>query len=160
MTAPTFTHSLEPVTVDEGQTATFKVTFAGSPVPAVKWFRYSFPVADSEDFKILTTETSSSLTILKTCADDGGVFTCLLENIVGASKSSSNLNVMEAGANYVVQVKINVNMKLYFKACSGNDLHWRGYLLLNKTEKTYIKKITWKICYYSWKYFAINWTLE
>ena len=105
MTAPTFTHSLEPVTVDEGQTATFKVTFAGSPVPAVKWFRYSFPVADSEDFKILTTETSSSLTILKTCADDGGVFTCLLENIVGASKSSSNLNVMEAGANYVVQVK-------------------------------------------------------
>ncbi len=104
MTAPTFENSLEPVTVEEGQTATFQVKFSGSPAPAVKWFRYSFPVVDSADFKIVTTETSSSLTILKTCADDSGVFTCLLENIVGASKSSSNLNVMETGANYVVQV--------------------------------------------------------
>jgi len=95
---------MEPVTVNEGSPAVFKVQFTGQPNPAVKWFRYSFPVHNSKDFTILTTDTESSLTIAATCADDSGVFTCLLENIVGAAKSSSNLNVMEAGHEYVMQV--------------------------------------------------------
>lgn len=99
-----FSHSMEPVTVNEGSPAVFKVKFTGQPNPAVKWFRYSFPVHNSKDFTILTTDTESSLTIAATCADDSGVFTCLLENIVGAAKSSSNLNVMEAGQEYVMQV--------------------------------------------------------
>jgi len=103
MQAPNFSASLEPVTVSEGESATFKVEFVGQPNPVVKWYRYSFPVKDSKDFKILTTDTTSSLTIEKTCVDDAGVFTCLLENIVGAAKSSSNLNVMEAGQEYIMQ---------------------------------------------------------
>ena len=105
MTAPMFEQSLEPVTVTEGEPATFSVRFAGSPNPVVKWFRYSFPVHDSKDFQVHTTDNTSSLRIAKTCADDSGVFTCLLENIVGASKSSSNLNVMEAGQEYVMQAQ-------------------------------------------------------
>ena len=103
MLAPNFTKSLEPVTVTEGEAATFNVEFVGQPNPAVKWYRYSFPVKDSKDFQIATTSTNSSLTITKTCADDGGVFTCLLENIIGAAKSSTNLNVMEDGQEYVMQ---------------------------------------------------------
>jgi len=103
MQAPNFTSSLEPVSVYEGESAVFKVSFTGQPNPAVKWYRYSFPVKDSKDFKIVTSDTCSSLTIAKTCIDDAGVFTCLLENIVGAAKSSSNLNVMEAGQDYILQ---------------------------------------------------------
>lgn len=103
MSSPMFHHSMEPVTVVEGEQAVFTVEYQGSPCPAVKWFRYSFPVHDSKDFKIHTTDTGSTLTIAKTCADDSGVFTCLLENIVGAAKSSSNLNVMESGQEYVMQ---------------------------------------------------------
>lgn len=102
MQAPNFVKSLEPVTVSEGEAATFRVEFVGQPNPVVKWYRYSFPVKDSKDFQVVTTETSSSLTITKTCADDAGVFTCLLENIVGAAKSSSNLNVVETGQEYVM----------------------------------------------------------
>ena len=108
MTAPMFQQSMEPVTVTEGEPATFSVQFSGSPNPVVKWFRYSFPVHDSKDFMITTSDSSSSLKIAKTCADDSGVFTCLLENIVGASKSSSNLNVMEAGQEYVMQAGYSV----------------------------------------------------
>jgi titin len=104
MAAPNFTQSLEPVSVTEGQPAVFRAAFSGQPNPVVKWYRYSFPVHDSKDFKIFTTDTESVLTIAKTCADDSGVFTCLLENIVGAAKSSSNLNVLEAGQEYVMQV--------------------------------------------------------
>ena len=103
MQAPSFTKSMEPVTVNEGEAAIFNVEFDGQPNPAVTWYRYSFPVKDSKDFKIATSETSSSLTITKTCADDGGIFTCLLENIIGAAKSSSNLNVMEEGQQYIMQ---------------------------------------------------------
>jgi len=105
MTSPMFTTSMEPVTAAEGESATFSVAFTGSPNPVVKWFRYSFPVVDSKDFRIVSTDTGSSLTIAKCCADDSGVFTCLLENIVGASKSSSNLNVVEAGQEYVMQAQ-------------------------------------------------------
>jgi titin len=104
MAAPNFTQPLEPVSVTEGQPAVFRAVFSGQPNPVVKWYRYSFPVHDSKDFKIFTTDTESILTIAKTCADDSGVFTCLLENIVGAAKSSSNLNVMESGQEYVMQV--------------------------------------------------------
>jgi len=103
MQAPSFTKSLEPVTVKEGEEAVFSVTFDGSPNPAVTWYRYSFPVKDSKDFKISTIETGSTLAITKTCADDSGIFTCLLENIIGSTKSSSNLNVMEEGQEYIMQ---------------------------------------------------------
>lgn len=103
MQSPNFTRSLEPVTVKEGESATFSVEFDGQPNPSVTWYRFSFPVKDSKDFMITTTESSSSLKIAKTCLDDSGVFTCLLENIMGASKSSSNLNVMEEGQEYFME---------------------------------------------------------
>lgn len=103
MQAPNFSKPMEPVTVKEGEAASFHVDFSGQPNPAVTWYRYSFPVKDSKDFKINTTESGSTLTITKTCADDGGIFTCLLENIIGATKSSSNLNVMEDGQEYIME---------------------------------------------------------
>ena len=50
MQAPSFTKSMEPVTVSEGEAAIFNVEFDGQPNPAVTWYRYSFPVKDSKDF--------------------------------------------------------------------------------------------------------------
>ena len=32
----------------------------------------------------------------KSCTDDSGLFTCLIENIVGSCKSSANLDVLES----------------------------------------------------------------
>ena len=103
MQAPNFTKSLEPVTAKEGEEAIFSVDFDGNPHPAVTWYRYTFPVKDSKDFKISTTDNGSSLTITQTRADDSGIFTCLLENIIGSSKSSSNLNVIEDGQDYIMK---------------------------------------------------------
>ena len=103
MMAPVFKKPLQPVKVTEGEAATLSVEFEGQPCPSVTWYRNSLPVKDSKDFKINTESTSSSLTITKTCAEDSGVFTCLLENIIGASKSSSNLNILEDGQEYVME---------------------------------------------------------
>ena len=103
MTAPIFSSSLEPVSVTEGQEARFIIEFEGDPAPAIKWFRYSFPVENSDDFKVINEANKSTLIINQTCLDDSGIFTCLLENLVGSSKASTNLTVVESGEEYVME---------------------------------------------------------
>ena len=103
MTAPMFKTSLEPAHVTEGQEAKFVVEFDAEPAPAVKWFRYSFPVENSDDFKVINETNKSTLIIKQTCLDDSGIFTCLIENLVGSSKASTNLTVVEAGEEYIMQ---------------------------------------------------------
>ena len=96
MEAPNFSRTLEPLTVREHEPATFRVFFSGCPRPEVTWLRYTFPIADSEAFQIHTSDTSSSLTVLDPRPDDSGVFTALLRNDCGSTKSSTNLNVVKA----------------------------------------------------------------
>lgn len=94
--APIFTKPLEPVCAEENQKAIFKVEFEASPRPVVKWMRYTFPLKSGDDFTIDDSEdNSSTLIINNTCLDDSGIFTCILENPAGATKSSTNLTIME-----------------------------------------------------------------
>lgn len=96
----------------EGDSATFKVEFSGCPIPAVKWYRYAFPIHSSKEFQIVSTDTTSTLTIAKTRVDDSGIFTCLLENLGGATKSSTNLNVVEEGQEYVLSASTKTSRTL------------------------------------------------
>lgn len=81
---------------EENQKAIFKVEFEASPRPVVKWMRYTFPLKSGDDFTIDDSEdNSSTLIINNTCLDDSGIFTCILENPAGATKSSTNLTIME-----------------------------------------------------------------
>ena len=103
MEAPNFSRTLEPLTVSEHEPATFRVFFSGCPRPEVTWLRYTFPIVDSAAFQIHTSDTSSSLTVLDPRPDDSGVFTALLRNDCGSTKSSTNLNVVKAeDVEYVV----------------------------------------------------------
>ena len=101
MEAPNFSRTLEPLTVKEHEPATFRVFYSGCPRPEVTWMRYTFPIEDSDAFQIHTTDTSSSLTVLDPKTDDSGIFTALLQNACGSTKSSTNLNVVAAEAEYV-----------------------------------------------------------
>lgn len=95
MVPPYFTRPLEPVKVAEGNEAQFTVAFKGDPSPAVKWFRYNYQIkGGSEDFQITAGSDTSTLTVRRACKDDSGIFTCLLENIVGSSRASTNLEVV------------------------------------------------------------------
>ena len=93
--APIFTKSLEPVAVKENEAAKFRVEFEANPVPVVKWLRYTFGLKNSEEISIENDANSSTMIIRKTCVDDAGIFTCLIENPAGATKTSTNLIVME-----------------------------------------------------------------
>ena len=121
MKAPNFKKSLEPVTVTEGQEAKFEIEFTGDPMPVVKWFRYSFPIDNSDDFKITTENYRSTLTVVKACTDDTGIFSCVIENLGGASKSSTNLNVVEAGQEYVLQASTRTMRKLQEMTVNAGD---------------------------------------
>ena len=86
---------MEPVAVKENEAAKFRVEFEANPVPVVKWLRYTFPLKDSVEISIENDANSSTMIIRKTCVDDAGIFTCLIENPAGATKTSTNLIVME-----------------------------------------------------------------
>jgi hypothetical protein len=81
--------------VDDSQSATFNVEFEATPKPVVKWFRYTFPISQSDEILMESDDKSATLCVKKTCLDDSGIFTCLLENLAGATKSSTNLTVLE-----------------------------------------------------------------
>lgn len=105
--APIFTKSLEPVAVKENEAAKFRVEFEANPVPVVKWLRYTFPLKDSVEISIENDANSSTMIIRKTCVDDAGIFTCLIENPAGATKTSTNLTVMETTVQNSNQISIN-----------------------------------------------------
>ena len=81
--------------VKENEAAKFRVEFEANPVPVVKWLRYTFGLKNSEEISIENDANSSTMIIRKTCVDDAGIFTCLIENPAGATKTSTNLIVME-----------------------------------------------------------------
>jgi hypothetical protein len=98
---------LEPVAVKENEAAKFRVEFEANPVPVVKWLRYTFPLKDSVEISIENDANSSTMIIRKTCVDDAGIFTCLIENPAGAPKTSTNLTVMETTVQNSNQISIN-----------------------------------------------------
>ena len=98
---------MEPVAVTENEAAKFRVEFEANPVPVVKWLRYTFPLKDSVEISIENDANSSTMIIRKTCVDDAGIFTCLIENPAGATKTSTNLTVMETTVQNSNQISIN-----------------------------------------------------
>ena len=98
---------MEPVAVTENEAAKFRVEFEANPVPVVKWLRYTFPLKDSVEISIENDANSSTMIIRKTCVDDAGIFTCLIENPAGATKTSTNLTVLEETVQNSNQISIN-----------------------------------------------------
>ncbi|GFY64285.1 titin [Trichonephila inaurata madagascariensis] len=92
---PMFTKKIEPCRAFEGESGKFSCTFTGSPAPQITWFRENFPIKDSQDFQINTTDTTSILVIREVYLEDSGVFSVKAENRGGSAKSSANLVVEE-----------------------------------------------------------------
>ena len=67
----------------------------------------------------------------KSCTDDSGLFTCLIENIVGSCKSSANLDVLEspeaAGAGKEM-MQASVTSKRTLKEMNVNQVGQRSWI--------------------------------
>ncbi len=92
---PYVLRSLEPTTALEGQEVHLRVYFRGNPKPTARWFRNAVPIFDSDAYAVTDDGENSSVLVVKDPKqEDSGVFTCLLENISGAVKTSANLSVL------------------------------------------------------------------
>ena len=69
------------------------VEFTGTPAPTVSWYRDGFMVEDSEDFKIQTTPTQSTLTIKHAFIIDSGLYTVKLFNPLGMRQSQAAIRI-------------------------------------------------------------------
>ncbi|CAF4167212.1 unnamed protein product, partial [Rotaria sp. Silwood2] len=92
--APNFTRSLLPLKAKEGSKVVVSVEFTGDPAPTVSWYRDSFMVEDSEDFKIHTTATKSTLTIKHAFIIDSGLYTVKLFNPIGIRQCQAAIRIM------------------------------------------------------------------
>ncbi|XP_067120871.1 titin [Centruroides vittatus] len=93
--SPVFTKKIQPCRVFEGESGKFECIFTGTPTPNITWFRENFPIQNSKDFQITTTDKKSTLVIREVYLEDSGVFSVKAENRGGSAKSSANLVVEE-----------------------------------------------------------------
>uniref|UniRef100_T1J5H7 Ig-like domain-containing protein n=1 Tax=Strigamia maritima TaxID=126957 RepID=T1J5H7_STRMM len=90
---PVFTKKIQPYRAFEGEPAKFECEFTGTPAPSIIWYRENYPIKNSTEFCIMTTDTSSTLVIREVFMEDSGDFSVLAQNRVGTAKSNSNLVV-------------------------------------------------------------------
>uniref|UniRef100_A0A0N5C356 Ig-like domain-containing protein n=1 Tax=Strongyloides papillosus TaxID=174720 RepID=A0A0N5C356_STREA len=98
--APTFTSTPQPVNARQGQNAKFAVQFTGTPAPTVVWSHNNKQIDDGQlNYKITTTDNSSSLEITKANFGNSGVYTCIIRNPSGASSAETKLNLQMISSN-------------------------------------------------------------
>ena len=78
----------------EGSKVVVFVEFTADPPPSVSWYRDGFMVEDSEDFKIITTATKSTLTIKHAFIIDSGLYTIKLFNPIGIRQCQAAIRIM------------------------------------------------------------------
>uniref|UniRef100_A0A913I9R6 Ig-like domain-containing protein n=1 Tax=Strongyloides stercoralis TaxID=6248 RepID=A0A913I9R6_STRER len=98
--APTFTNTLQPINARQGQNAKFVAEFTGTPPPTVTWCHNNKQIDDGQlNYKITTTDTSSTLEITKVNFGNSGIYTCIIRNPSGASSAETKLNLQMISSN-------------------------------------------------------------
>ena len=93
--APSFTSTLEPIRVMDGEKTTLTVTYNAQPAPNVQWFRNDALLVPSADFEITTDSTTSTLVIVDTMPEDSGLYKVVLTNPHGDAVSAVSVEVIE-----------------------------------------------------------------
>ncbi|XP_050422264.1 uncharacterized protein LOC126834411 isoform X2 [Adelges cooleyi] len=83
------------VQVTEGDNATVSCRMSGVPLPTSRWTRNDRPIGNNGRSVPVTSGRYTNLTIVSVVAQDGGSYTCLLENRSGSSKSNITVVVMK-----------------------------------------------------------------
>uniref|UniRef100_A0A8C7K845 Neuregulin 2a n=1 Tax=Oncorhynchus kisutch TaxID=8019 RepID=A0A8C7K845_ONCKI len=79
-----------PLMVDEGSRLTVKCEATGNPSPTYKWFKDGSELKKSREVKI---KKNSRVQISRAKLEDSGNYTCVAENLLGNSNSTSTVHV-------------------------------------------------------------------
>ena len=94
---PVFEEKMKPVTINEGDPATFTVKVTGNPPPVIDWYRGKEQLEDKGRIEMVDSEETSiySLTIKDTIPEDAGTYKCVAKNEEGEASSKAALAVKE-----------------------------------------------------------------
>ncbi|XP_073724075.1 obscurin [Misgurnus anguillicaudatus] len=94
----------EDLTVRPGQPATFTAIITGQPIPEIKWVKDGREISANEHTEIVHSNARCSLTLLDTCTEDCGTYTCLASNSFGQTSCHAKLTV-DAGPEDIEEDK-------------------------------------------------------
>ncbi|XP_050537634.1 uncharacterized protein LOC126903503 [Daktulosphaira vitifoliae] len=83
------------VMVTEGDNATVSCRMSGVPLPTSRWTRNDKPIGHTSRSVSVTSGRYTNLTLVSVVIQDGGSYTCFLENRSGSSKSNITVIVMK-----------------------------------------------------------------
>ncbi|XP_031701472.1 immunoglobulin-like and fibronectin type III domain-containing protein 1 [Anarrhichthys ocellatus] len=98
---PDFESKPIPVSIKEGQVASFKVVVKGDPKPEVSWRRAKGPITDKNKFQSKYDESSGEhiFEIVKVSGEETDTYKCYAANEYGKAVCTTTLNVIEASKN-------------------------------------------------------------
>nr|XP_046174044.1 neuregulin 2a isoform X2 [Oncorhynchus gorbuscha] len=79
--------------VEEGSRLTVKCEATGNPSPTYKWFKDGSELKKSRDVKIKSSQKNSRVQISRAKLEHSGNYTCVAENLLGNSNSTSTVHV-------------------------------------------------------------------
>lgn len=89
-----FVKKLNDLSIDRGKQIILECTYTGTPPIAVSWKKNGVKITQSEKFHITTTETSAILEISSSKMDDGGLYSCHIENDSGQDNSQATVSIL------------------------------------------------------------------
>lgn len=88
-----FRQKIESLEINVGSTVKFECEVEDSPNVAFKWYKSGIEIKQSDKFKILSRQTSSSLELLNPVKADSSEYTCKALNQHGAVSCTASLIV-------------------------------------------------------------------
>uniref|UniRef100_A0A8C7RUQ8 Neuregulin 2a n=1 Tax=Oncorhynchus mykiss TaxID=8022 RepID=A0A8C7RUQ8_ONCMY len=79
--------------VEEGSRLTVKCEATGNPSPTYKWFKDGSELKKSREVKIKSSQKNSRVQISRAKLEHSGNYTCVAENLLGNSNSTSTVHV-------------------------------------------------------------------
>ncbi|XP_068561293.1 immunoglobulin-like and fibronectin type III domain-containing protein 1 [Cebidichthys violaceus] len=134
---PDFESKPIPVSIKEGQVATFKVAVKGDPKPEVSWRRAKGPITDKDKFQSKYDESTGEhvLEIIKVSGEETDTYKCYAANEYGKAVCTTTLNVIEASKNPSDFRKLLRRSKVEEKAGGETDKRfWDAMLNADKKD--------------------------
>lgn len=90
---PVFMQKIAPLEINVGSTAKFECEIEDAPNVTFKWYKSGIEIKQSDKFRILSRQTSSSLELLNPIKADSSEYTCKASNQHGTASCTASLIV-------------------------------------------------------------------